>query len=115
MAFLPYGALRPLAIRALFPIGDRLSPEAAAVAAVYLYPRAFTTVISFVVDERGVPGRFHVDEASEPVWGKEAIAFLQYWRFSQGLRDGRAVAVPAGSSSPESMSPQPTGFSVEYG
>jgi hypothetical protein len=41
-----------------------------------------------------VPVHFRVEHASEAVWGIEAIAVLQKWRFKPGERNGVPVAVP---------------------
>jgi outer membrane biosynthesis protein TonB len=45
------------------------------------------------VNERGVPGKFQVLEASAELWGTEAIAVVRRWRFTPGAKDGKPVAV----------------------
>ena len=50
--------------------------------------------LTFEVDEGGVPVHFRVEHASEGVWGIEAIAVLQKWRFKPGERNGMPVTVP---------------------
>jgi TonB family protein len=57
--------------------------------------RRFAAVrLTFEVDEGGVPVHFRVEHASEAVWGIEAIAVLQKWRFKPGERNGMPVSVP---------------------
>ena len=50
--------------------------------------------LTFDVDESGVPVHFRVEHASEALWGIEAIAVLQKWRFKPGERNGMPVSVP---------------------
>jgi TonB family protein len=50
--------------------------------------------LSFDVDESGIPVHFRVEHASEAIWGIEAIAVLEKWRFKPGERKGMPVSVP---------------------
>jgi TonB family protein len=52
--------------------------------------RAIMT-LSFDVDRTGVPVGFKVEQASEPLWGKEAIAVVRQWRFQPSIQDGKPV------------------------
>jgi TonB family protein len=56
--------------------------------------RLATARLTFEVDEHGIPGHFQVPNASEAVWGSEATAVVGQWRFTPGMKNGIAVAVP---------------------
>jgi TonB family protein len=49
--------------------------------------------LTFDVNESGVPVDFRVEHASEAIWGNEAIAVLENWRFKPGERNGIPVSV----------------------
>ena len=49
--------------------------------------------LTFEVNESGVPVHFHVEHASEAIWGTQALAVLQNWRFKPGERNGMPVSV----------------------
>jgi TonB family protein len=51
--------------------------------------------LSFEVNEAGVPVRFRIERASGDVWGTEALAVVQNWRFKPGEKNGIPVSVPA--------------------
>jgi len=51
--------------------------------------------LTFDVDESGVPIHFRVERASEAIWGIEAIAVVEKWRFKPGERSGMPFSVPA--------------------
>jgi Gram-negative bacterial TonB protein C-terminal len=90
----PVGASRPVVTSAPFPAGNRLSPQAEKWVLGAPAARSFKATIYFEVDEQGVPRRFGIDTATMPGFGEDAIAFLRNWRFTPGLRDGAAIAVP---------------------
>lgn len=86
IVFGPSEGLRIL--RAAYPAGADVSKlgleEASLVAAIR---RQATTTLSFEIDELGTPVNFRVDDASEPQWGDEAIAFVREWKFTPGSRN----------------------------
>jgi TonB family protein len=91
----PPGLSRPVFDSALYPIGAGLGPEAMEegrlVAAI---GRLATAKLTFEVDEHGTPIHIQVLNASDPVWGIEATALVGQWRFTPGMKNGIAVAVP---------------------
>jgi TonB family protein len=93
----PEGASRPTFVKADYPNGAGILSGAAIDEGRLLGAigrQAFAT-IAFTIDERGVPGNFHVENVSESMWGQEAIFLLREWRFKPGTKDGKAIAVPA--------------------
>ena len=48
----------------------------------------------FDVDQDGRPAHFWVQNASEPVWGGEAIELVRGWRFKPGVKSGVPVVMP---------------------
>ena len=93
----PEGASRPTFVKAIYPTGAGILSGAAIDEGRLLGAigrQAFAT-IAFTIDERGVPGSFRVESASETMWGQEAIFLLRDWRFKPGAKDDMAVAVPA--------------------
>jgi TonB family protein len=50
--------------------------------------------LAFEVDEAGHPMLIRVQEATEPVWGSEAVSFVRNWRFSPARKNGTPVRVP---------------------
>jgi TonB family protein len=90
----PEGASRPVIASAPFPAGSHLSAQAYETVLRFPARRSFKATISFEVDEHGVPRRFAIDTGALPGIGEEAIAFLRTWRFTPGLKDGAAIAVP---------------------
>jgi TonB family protein len=91
----PQGTARPVVISAQYPVGAGIGPEAMEegrlVAAV---GRLATARLTFDVDEQGLPVHFQVPNASEAIWGSEAEAVVGQWRFTPGMKNGVAVAVP---------------------
>jgi Gram-negative bacterial TonB protein C-terminal len=90
----PEGASRPVITSAPFPAGSHLSAQAYETVRRFPARRSFKATISFEVDEHGVPGRFGIDTGTLPGMGEDVIAFLRNWRFTPGLEDGAAIAVP---------------------
>jgi TonB family protein len=91
----PPGVARPVFTSAQYPIGAGLGPEAMEegrlVAAI---GRLATAKLTFDVDEHGVPVHFQVPNSSLAVWGSEATALVDQWRFTPGTKNGIAIAVP---------------------
>jgi TonB family protein len=92
----PEGASRPVFRSAQYPLGAGVSratiEEARIVAAVRRLARV---TVLFDVDEEGQPVHLQVRNASDPVWGGEAIELVRGWRFDPGLKSGVPVAVPS--------------------
>jgi TonB family protein len=92
------GASRPVFLGVGYPLGsgivrgadDTAIDEARIVAAV---GRQAWAVVSFDVDENGVPRNFEVPEASVEIWKNQAVALVRDWRFTPGRKDGKPVAV----------------------
>jgi TonB family protein len=55
--------------------------------------QAFIT-LSFDVNEGGMPVNIRVMRSSDPVWDDDATTVLRYWRFTPGMKDGKAISVP---------------------
>jgi TonB family protein len=94
----PEGASRPVFLSVKYPLGSGLaldagpSPiidEARIVAAV---GRQAWAVISFDVDENGIPRNFEAQDASADLWPNQAIALVNRWRFTPGMKDGKPVS-----------------------
>ncbi len=91
----PEGTARPYFRYAPYPSGPGVSGEAMDHAAIVsAVGRQATVTLSFEVDSQGLPGEFHVVNASDPIWGPEAIELVKGWRFIPGTRDKESVAVP---------------------
>jgi TonB family protein len=90
----PEGASRPMITSAPFPAGSHVSAQAYETVLRFPARRSFKATISFEVDEQGVPRRFGIDTGTLPGIGEDAIAFLRNWRFTPGVKDGAAIAVP---------------------
>jgi TonB family protein len=94
----PEGASRPVFLSTKYPLGsgitigadDSAIDEARIVAAV---GRQAWAVLSFDVDENGIPVNFEVPDASVDLWRNQAIALVRDWRFTPGRKDGKAIAV----------------------
>jgi TonB family protein len=96
---LPEGASRPVFVSANYPLGSGLaldagsSPiidEARIVAAV---GRQAWAIVSFDVDENGIPRNFEAPDASVDLWKNQAIALVSQWRFTPGMKDGKPISV----------------------
>ena len=92
----PPATSRPHFASALYPIGAGLGPEAMEEGRLVLAMGRLATVsVKFVVDEYGTPGGFQVLSSSADVWGSEATALVNEWRFTAGTRNGIAVSATA--------------------
>lgn len=86
---------RPYFRFAPYPSGPGISRDAMDHAAIMsAVGRQATVTLSFQVDSQGVPGEFHVVNASDPIWGPEAMELVKGWRFIPGTRDNESIAVP---------------------
>jgi TonB family protein len=56
--------------------------------------RLTTVTLLLRVDKSGVPVDFTVENASEPLWGKEAIGVVRSWRFRPAMENGKPVNTP---------------------
>jgi len=54
--------------------------------------RLAIVTLSFRVDKNGVPANFTVENATEPLWGKEAIGVVRAWRFLPAMESGKPVS-----------------------
>jgi TonB family protein len=91
----PPGVSRPVFLKALYPIGAGIGPEAMEEGRVLVaIGRLATAQLTFDVDAHGVPVNFRTPNASEPVWGSEATALVEQWRFTPGNANGIPVVVP---------------------
>jgi TonB family protein len=93
----PEGVSRPEFLSAHYPTGAGILSRSAIEEGRVLgaIGREGTAAITFTIDERGVPTRFQIANASEEMWGHEAIALLREWRFKPGTKDAKPVPVPA--------------------
>jgi TonB family protein len=91
----PPGTAPPVFVNVLYPIGAGIGPEAMEEGRlVVAMGRLATARLRFEVDEHGVPSHFKIPNASEAIWGSEAMALVGQWRFTPGMRNGLAVPVP---------------------
>jgi TonB family protein len=91
----PPGTKPPAFVNVLYPIGAGIGPEAMEEGRlVVAMGRLATARLHFEVDEHGVPSHFKIPNASEAIWGSEAMALVGQWRFSPGMTNGIAVPVP---------------------
>jgi TonB family protein len=91
----PPGTTPPVFVNILYPIGAGIGPEAMEEGRlVVAMGRLATARLRFEVDEHGVPSHFKIPNASEAIWGSEAMALVGQWRFTPGMRNGIAVPVP---------------------
>ena len=89
------GVSRPHFVSAPYPDGDGIGP--AALDAGHLLAamrRQAVVTLTFKVDETGHPVGIRAKEATEPVWGDQAVSFVRRWQFSPAYRNGRPVSIP---------------------
>lgn len=92
----PEGASRPVFLSVRYPLGsgimlgadDTAIDEARIVAAV---GRQAWAVLSFDIDENGIPRNFEAPDASVEVWKNQAIALVRDWRFAPAMKDGKPI------------------------
>ena len=91
----PEGVSRPHFVSAPYPGADGIGP--AAMDAAHLMEamgRQAVATLAFDVDEVGHPVRIRVHEATEPVWGEQAVSFVRRWQFSPANKNGKPVSIP---------------------
>jgi len=90
----PDGAARPVVQRAggwFAPA--KMSPELAEEATIdAAMSRQPTATVSIEIDPLGNPEKLHVDTASLPIWGEDAVRMLNEWRFSPAIQRETPVA-----------------------
>lgn len=91
----PAGASRPTFAKAHYPTGSGTSETAFDESQLLtVVGRAANATVSFDISESGLPEKFHVIGASHEVWGPEAVALVQNWRFHPGMKAGAPLSVP---------------------
>jgi TonB family protein len=89
------GVSEPVFTHVEYPFGSGVARSAIDDARLVNAMRRFAAVrVSFDVNESGVPVHLHVESASEPIWGIEALTVLQPWRFKPGEKASVPVSVP---------------------
>jgi TonB family protein len=92
---IPEGVSRPHFLSAPYPGGDGISPPARDSASLLkVMGRQAVVTLAFDVDEAGHPMLIRVQEATEPIWGGEAVSFVRNWQFSPARRNGTPVRIP---------------------
>lgn len=91
----PEGTTPPQFVSAPYPFAAELGPEAMEEGSVLVaIGRLAAVQLRFDVDEQGNPEHFQVASASADVWGAEATAVVNRWRFTPGTKNGFPAAVP---------------------
>jgi TonB family protein len=90
----PQGVSRPVFVRASYPLGAGISPNAYEEGRLLgAIGRPANVTLAFDIDDHGKPGRFEVVKASYDVWGFEAANVVAGWQFAPGMKEGMPVAV----------------------
>jgi TonB family protein len=80
-------------VNAPYPRGEGIGPAAVDAARLLaVMGRQAVVRLAFDVDEAGHPVRIRVQEASEPVWGEEAVSLVRRWQFSPAKKDDKPVS-----------------------
>jgi TonB family protein len=91
----PEGVSRPHFVNAPYPRGEGIGPAAADAARLLaVMGRQAVARLVFEVDEAGHPVRIRVQQASEPVWGEQAVSLVRRWQFSPAKKDDKLVSTP---------------------
>ena len=95
---LPEGATRPTFLSVKYPLGSGLAldvkPSAMDEARILaVVGRQAWAIVSFDIDEKGVPRNFEATNVSADVWRNQAIALVRAWRFTPGMKDGKPISV----------------------
>jgi TonB family protein len=91
----PEGVSRPHFLNAPYPRGEGIGSAAADAARLLaVMGRQGVARLAFEVDEAGHPVRIRVQEASEPVWGEQAVSLVRRWQFSPAKKDEKPVSTP---------------------
>ena len=92
---IPEGVSRPHFVNAPYPRGEGIGPAAADAARLLAVMRRQAVArLAFDVDVAGHPVRIRVQQASEPVWGEQAVSLVRRWRFSPAKKDDKPVSAP---------------------
>jgi TonB family protein len=91
----PEGASRPTVLTAFYPTGAGVFNSAAIEQGRLLgaMGRQAFVELTFDVDEQGIPTNIQVTHTSDDVWNDQATTVLRGWRFTPGMKDGKAVPV----------------------
>jgi TonB family protein len=90
----PQGVSRPVFVRASYPLGAGISPNAYEEGRLLgAIGRPANVTLAFEIDDHGKPDRFEVVKASYDVWGFEAANLVAGWQFSPGTKEGLPVPV----------------------
>lgn len=95
---LPGGATRPIFLSAKYPLGSGLvlnvKPSAIDEAQILaVFGRQAWAIVSFDIDQSGVPRNSEAPDVSDDVWRNQAIALVRAWRFTPGMKDGKPISV----------------------
>lgn len=91
----PEGVSRPVFRSVIYPSGAGVSRQSIDEGRVIVaIGRQATATLLFDVNQDGRPVGFKLESASDERWGPEAIAVVQNWVFSPGMKEGKAVSVP---------------------
>ena len=95
---LPEGAARPTFLSATYPQGSGLvldvQPSAIDEAQILaVFGRQAWAIVSFDIDQSGVPLNFQARDVSADAWKNQAIALVRAWRFRPGTKDGKPISV----------------------
>jgi TonB family protein len=92
----PEGSARPEFSRTVYPPGAGIVRRPDIVERAQILGgigRPATATLSFVVNEQGRPIEIRVESDSDPMWGSQAEALVNDWRFKPGMKDGKPIAV----------------------
>ena len=88
----PEGAERATFLSTSYPPGAGVSADAYEQASlVHAMGRHGMATVSFDISAQGLLGNFVVEESSDKVWGNEAVAVVQTWRFLPAKKGGAGV------------------------
>lgn len=91
----PEASVRPRFVSTGYPGGNGIDARAFDSARlVSVMGRQALVTLSFDVDRVGRPVHFQIQRATEPVWGDEAISFVEKWKFLPGIKNGNPVSTP---------------------
>jgi TonB family protein len=86
---------RPVFLTTTYPLGAGIGPKALDEGWVLnAIRRQAAVTLSFDVDQHGLPVKFQIVRASNPIWEDEAIAVVRGWRFAPAVKDGLPVSAP---------------------
>jgi TonB family protein len=90
----PEGVSRPHFLSAPYPAGEGVHPPARDFSSLLkVMGRQAVVTLVFEVDEAGHPVLIRVQEATQPIWGDEAVSIVRNWQFSPARKNGVPVRV----------------------